>query len=213
MQALGYNVSGSNNTGVGVFALEQTTASYNTAVGVWAGRNVNTGTGNSFFGYFSGTSIQTGSYNSFFGHNIFNSGVGSLTGSNNTAVGANIFNMGSGSYNTVIGANVSVPTIDSNIIIADGRGNQRIRILSSGNTFLGYNSFTDAGYKLDVNGTLRAQSKVQVGSTLNMDENANGYNYLTSTRASALWLSSAGEIWLSPTSGGYTKVFDNFLVG
>jgi trimeric autotransporter adhesin len=182
--AIGYgtlstSTTANGNTAVGSRALEYVTAEYNTAVGLWAGGNLTTGTRNSFFGVYTGASISTGNHNTFFGNGIFTPGVGDAAGSNNTAIGSNITGMGNGSNNTVIGSNIFVGNISDNILIADGQGNQRIRIFSNGNTTLGFNSPTDDGYKFAVNGNIKSAGFVMTdgnqaaGKVLTSDANGN----------------------------------------
>jgi hypothetical protein len=75
-----------------------------------------TGTSNSALGDTSGYDITTGTANTIIG---YNTGRGITTGN----------------YNTILGANVTglSATIANNIIIADGQGNRRINVDSSGN--------------------------------------------------------------------------------
>jgi hypothetical protein len=82
-----------------------------------------TGTSNSALGDTSGYDITTGTANTIIG---YNTGRGITTGS----------------YNTILGANVTglSATIANNIIIADGQGNRRINVDSSGNVGIGTNS-------------------------------------------------------------------------
>jgi hypothetical protein len=63
-----------------------------------------------------------------------------------------------GSNNVVIGGNSgsSINTLSNFMLFADGAGNERFRIPSTGNVLI--NTTTDAGYKLDVNGTFRVQT-------------------------------------------------------
>ena len=134
--ALFTNVSGSYNTALGNSALQGNIGSRNTAVGGDALKS-NSGTVNTGVGYQSLLKNSTG---------YFNVGVGGYTlkdntvGYSNTVVG---YNSGqgiiTGDNNTIIGAGVTGLSSDlnNNIIIADGEGNQRIRVLSDGKVGIG----------------------------------------------------------------------------
>ncbi len=134
--ALFANVSGSYNTALGNSALQGNTGSRNTALGNDALRN-NSGTVNTAVGHQALTNNTLG---------YFNVGVGGYalndvtTGYNNTVLG---YNSGkgitTGDNNTIIGAEVTGLSADmnNNIIIADGEGHQRIRVLSDGKVGIG----------------------------------------------------------------------------
>lgn len=118
----------------------------------------------------NGTSAGTGSDNIGVGRNNFSS---QTNGSSNIAVGANTLatntsgsqnitvgynsaaGLITGNNNTIIGGNVNITdgSLSNNIILADGEGNQRIRVLSDGKT--GINK-TSPLSTLDVNGSLAA---------------------------------------------------------
>ena len=134
--ALYANVSGSYNTALGNSALQGNIGSRNTAVGNNALRE-NSGTVNTALGH-EALKINTTGY--------FNSAIGGYAlsdvteGNNNTAVGYNAGKgITTGDNNTIIGANITGLNADlsNNIIIADGSGNQRIRVLSDGKVGLG----------------------------------------------------------------------------
>ena len=134
--ALFANVSGSYNTALGNSALQGNTGSRNTALGNDALRS-NSGTVNTAVGHQALTNNTLG---------YFNVGVGGYalndvtTGYNNTVLG---YNSGkgitTGDNNTIIGAEVTglSPDMNNNIIIADGEGHQRIRVLSDGKVGIG----------------------------------------------------------------------------
>ncbi len=134
--ALFTNVSGSYNTALGNSALQGNIGSRNTAVGGDALKS-NSGTVNTALGYQALLKNATG---------YFNVGIGGYTlkdntnGYSNTVIG---YNSGqgivTGDNNTIIGAGVTGLSSDlnNNIIIADGEGNQRIRILSDGKVGIG----------------------------------------------------------------------------
>ena len=134
--ALFANVGGSYNTALGNSALQGNTGSRNTALGNDALRS-NSGTVNTAVGHQALTNNTLG---------YFNVGVGGYalndvtTGYNNTVLG---YNSGkgitTGDNNTIIGAEVTglSPDMNNNIIIADGEGHQRIRVLSDGKVGIG----------------------------------------------------------------------------
>ena len=164
------NTTGSSNTAVGNSALQSnTTGGVNTAVGQGALANNTTANFNTATGSSSLQSNTTGANNTATGNNsLVNNTIGSgntafgysslpnvTTGNNNTAIGYNTaLGITTGSNNTIVGASVSglAAGISNNIILADGSGNQRINVDSSGNVGIG--STTPAS-KLDVAGGAR----------------------------------------------------------
>ena len=122
-QALRYNVGGAgSNTALGASALKgvpTTTGYYNTAVGVNAGRLIESGYNNVFMGYDAGENITDGRDNVSIG--AF-SGGGITVGIQNTIVGAISGSGVQSSKNVVIGNNAAtnVLTGGNNIIIGYG---------------------------------------------------------------------------------------------
>jgi hypothetical protein len=141
--------TGSNNTAVGRHAAKfNTTGAGNTAIGTQAGSVNATGTGNTAVGYIAlqnntnsnNTAVGYRSLNANIGGNQ-NSGVGvdsllnNTSGIANTAVGyATGGGITTGNYNTILGANVTglAAGLSNNIILADGQGNQRLSLGSTG---------------------------------------------------------------------------------
>lgn len=126
------NSAGSSNTAIGYAALSRNTANGNTAAGRNAGWSISTGVNNTVVGYYVNQInriITTGAYNTIMG---YNTGIGITTGANNT----------------ILGSRVTIPATDSamsnNIILADGAGNQRIRVLDNGMTGIGTSAPTSA---------------------------------------------------------------------
>lgn len=137
-----------DNTFFGKNALiSRTSGNYNTGFGASVLSSVTTGAYNSVYGRNAGASITTGQYNTF---------IGQGTGSGITT----------GSYNTIIGSQISSlsSSTSNNIVIADGQGNQRIRIDATGNAGFGT---TTPSYKVDVSGTLRASGAVNLANYTN----------------------------------------------
>ncbi len=146
VEAMTSNTTGTWNTAVGRQAMvNNTVGSYNTAFGAESLRNVSIGGYNSGFGEQSGYDLTSGSYNTFVG---YQTGLG----------------ITSGSYNTIIGSQLSglSSTLSNNIIIADGQGNRRINVDSSGNVGIARN---DPAYTLDVSGSVRIMTSLGVGTT------------------------------------------------
>ena len=83
-----YNVTGINNTAVGVRALEDSLGDQNTAVGEFAGANVTTGSRNVFVGANNGSAITTGTDNVFIGTNIAPVNTSNFVGIFNGSVNA-----------------------------------------------------------------------------------------------------------------------------
>lgn len=157
--------TGSRNTLVGYFASRNKNGSDNTFIGHFSGATGATGDGNTAVGNFAGTQV-TGNLNNFFGHY---SGYDITTGTYNTFAGSGSAGNGitTGSYNTIIGSQITglATTLSNTIILADGQGNQRLYINSSGNVGIGTTSPT-AGYILDANGSVLIRGGAnQIGST------------------------------------------------
>ena len=114
-------------------ALENnTTASYNTAVGYQAGYTGTTAERNTNVGFQSGYYGTTGSYNTLLG---MNAGFYVTTGSKNTIVGQYTGNQGG----------LDIRTSSNNIVLSDGDGNPRIRTSSDGSIFFGPNFSSVSG--------------------------------------------------------------------
>lgn len=121
--SLNSNTTGSNNVGVGVSSLFVNTIGIgNMAIGTLALSGLISGNNNVGIGVNVATGLTTGSSNVFIGQST---GAGITTGNFNTILGANVSGLAAG--------------LTQNIIIADGLGNQRINVDSSGNTSLAGN--------------------------------------------------------------------------
>jgi hypothetical protein len=157
--ALNANTTGSSNVGIGYGALYQaSTASDNVGIGVSSQGGVTTGVKNIAIGSSALYANTQGSGNIAIGHSSlsdfnrtdpdgfntvvgYSSGLGITTGTNNTIIGARVWGLPT--------------TLTNNIIIADGSGNRRINVDSSGNVGLGT---TSPGSPLDVVGTIRTDT-------------------------------------------------------
>jgi hypothetical protein len=174
----GYSLStGSENVLIGNNIMAaSSTASQNTIVGAFAG-NVLTANGNSYLGWYAGVSATTSTYNVGIGWGALQS---ITTGGSNTAIGARAgrFFGASTSANTTgtqgifIGyetrasadGNTNETVIGYNVV---GNGSNSVTLgntsvtktILQGNVLIG--TTTDAGYKLDVNGTVRTSSFFQ----------------------------------------------------
>jgi hypothetical protein len=167
------SVSGTQNTAMGYFSGSNITGNNNTMYGAYTGQSA-TGSSNSFFGW------QAGSANTSGGNNVclgFQAGGNNLTGSTNVIIGNQ-------AGRTISGGSTAATVINNSIIIgsnayplADSQTNQivigyNVVGLGSNTTVLGNSSTTfaaiygnigigtttDAGFKLDVNGTARMNS-------------------------------------------------------
>jgi len=140
-QSLFYNISGEGNMAYGYRTIySNTNGNFNSAMGFEALRSNTSGSNNSAYGFQSLWNNTSASLNSAYGYRslfnnttgLFNTAIGSsalndlTTGNNNIAIG-NSSGLGitTGGGNTVLGANVSglSPTLENNIIIANGGGN------------------------------------------------------------------------------------------
>ncbi|MDA0201620.1 MAG: hypothetical protein O2806_07450 [Bacteroidetes bacterium] len=126
--------------------------SSNTAIGSLSLFNNDRGNNNTAIGGSSLYENKTGSSNIAIGINSLQS---LTTGIGNTVIGASSTNgqgITTGSYNTILG---KVSGLDSgllnNIILADGQGNQRIRVLANGNVGIGTQTPT---FTLTVSGSI-----------------------------------------------------------
>jgi hypothetical protein len=180
--SLGYrsmlsNTSGDSNTAIGYSALRlNTSGDRNTAIGELALRSNTAGDYNIGIGYQAGYDIDTASStgaNTVIG---YNTGRGITTGVNNTILGANVTGLSA--------------TLSNNIIIADGAGNQRINVNSSGNIGLGT---TTPSHKLTVIGNTYLNGSLTLTGALNDSLNASGTSgqILSSTGTSTQWTSTS----------------------
>jgi hypothetical protein len=194
-RALYSNTSGDGNVGLGYMALNQNTTGFrNCAVGYRALYLSSGGLRNNAFGY-SCLYNNTGSNNTGYGYYTM---FDLTSGTNNTAVGYNTGRgITTGDKNTIVGANVSglASDLSNNIILADGDGNQRIRVDDSGNMGVG---ITDPDTKLDINGAFTFRELSSDPS--DPDEGS-----------AVMWMSDGtgtgddGDVLMKITAGGVTK--------
>jgi hypothetical protein len=143
----------STNTAVGINSLSaNTSGSGNTSLGWGSALAVNTGSRNTYIGQSAAYQASSGSDNVAIGWsaaNTLTTGIGNIFIGSPGAVGSN--GISTGNYNTIIGTNVTglSSSLSNTIILADGQGNQRLRIASNGNTLIG--TTTDAGEKVYIN--------------------------------------------------------------
>jgi hypothetical protein len=152
--ALNKNVSSNGNIGIGDYALYNNTAQNNTAVGSQSAYSTTSGEQNVAIGQQALFSNQTGVANTAIGVNSLYDVTNAAFDGYNTAIGNNTGRgITTGTYNTIIGAQVTglSSTLTKNIIIADGQGNQRIRVISTGEVGIGT---TTPATKLQVDGVI-----------------------------------------------------------
>jgi hypothetical protein len=225
--AVGYyamiqNITGTQNTALGTTALQNNTSgNYNTAQGYASLRSNTEGDNNTALGYTALGGNSTGNDNTVIGHRALvsnttgskNTVVGSRalinlnitddTASNNTAIG---FEAGSGivtgTHNTILGANVGgLPSaLSNNIIIADGQGNQRIRVVANGDLGIGTTAPTD---DLHVDGDVRITGAIKDSS----NNAGSAGQVLSATAAGTAWVDAAGAL-PTGTQNGNTLYFD-----
>lgn len=159
------NSTGSAIAAFGSYALQRnTTGNDNSAFGFASLSGNKTANSNSAFGSYSAYNLVGGGNNTAVGYSALfssvsgtvNTAVGAYslrysTGHGNTAIGYQAGGgMTTGDNNTIIGAYTTVPSgTNNNIVIADGSGNQRINVDSSGHIGLGS---LNSSYQLTVNG-------------------------------------------------------------
>ena len=208
------NISGSDNTSVGVGALgSNTTASFNTAVGKEAGYSNSTGTYNVFLGYQAGKVNTTGGYNTVVG---YKAGITATTANFNTYLGTFAGELGSGGKNTFVGNNAGVylssgnrntilgrfdgnqggldiRTSSNNIVLSDGDGNPRIWANSAGRIVTGtLNTSQSSG-----DGVKLAEH----GACWVVNSGGDGFSYFNATAgAYRFYVLSSGQIAATYTS-------------
>ena len=154
-------VGGQQNTGVGWHALyTNKSGDFNVAMGTQAlaslGSDVSSATSNNTaIGAYAGSSLDTATSNTLIGRSAGNL----LTNaSGNTIIGGFTGNSGG----------LDIRTSTGNVVLADGSGNIKLYINSSGN--VGINSVAPTS-KLDVGGSISAADKVIVGSGATIEAN------------------------------------------
>ena len=173
--ALTDNITGNNNVALGLAALANSTkGNSNVSLGSYSMQYNDSGSANIAIGYVSLRNNISGIDNIAIGYNaLVNNTIGNsntvigrsagrtlVDGDNNTIMGYNTsLGLTRGSNNTIIGAFVTLGGADSsvnnNIILADGQGNQRVRVNNTGDVGLGINYPT---HRLDVNGETRIRT-------------------------------------------------------
>ena len=170
--ALTANTSGIRNTAVGASALAtNTTGQLNVAVGELA-LNLSNSSNNTAIGRQAGYNVSSGANNTFLG---FQSGMGITTGGNNTIIGS---------------ATGLSSSLANTIILADGSGNQRLYINSTGNVGIGT---TTPASKLEIGSSDLGDGLA--GPVITLGRNTNG----TNTGAGSINFQSkagtAGYVW------------------
>lgn len=176
----GYAVTtGDSNSFFGIQSgFATTVGTNNTAMGRVSLSSNTTGTRNIAIGSFTMVSNTTGSENTAVGSNSLSSNI---SGVGNTALGGSALAANTGSSNVAIGyfaGNSGVPNTTGANNIFIGYQATGVSATESNRTWIGNSSTTstwlagnvlvgttiDAGYKLDVNGTARVQTSLEIGS-------------------------------------------------
>jgi len=162
----------STNTALGNVALNaNTTGASNTAVGYFAMNNNRGGTNNTAVGLQSLLDNQNGNANTAIGRNA----LLNTSGSNNTAIG---FQAGSVGVPNTTGENNIFIGYQATGVSASQSNRTWIGNSSTTSTWLAgnvlINTTTDAGYKLDVNGTARVNSTATTGLTITQGASGDG---------------------------------------
>jgi hypothetical protein len=174
-QSLSSIIGNGYNTAVGYQALKNSTASTNTAVGYQAGLN-NSASDNVFIGHQAGLASTNTSSTIAIGAYAL---LSNTTGTALTAIGRGALENATGGGNVAIGfwAGRTHTTGTNNIFI--GNSSTGVSNTDSNRTWIGnssttstwlagnvlINTTTDAGFKLDVNGTARVATSLVVGGT------------------------------------------------
>ena len=125
-RTLGSNYTGSGNTAIGYSALPTATGDNNIAIGQITPRNLITGNSNIFIGNETAVNLFNGNYNVFLGNVRLNSGI---------------------TTDKMAGDN-----LEKTVIIADGRGNKKMIMSSSGNVGIALGNNILPNNRLDVSG-------------------------------------------------------------
>ena len=125
-RTLGNSFIGNGNTAIGYSALPTATGDNNIAIGQVTPRNLITGSSNIFIGNETAVNLFNGNYNVFLGNVKLNSGV---------------------TTDKMAGDN-----LEKTVIIADGRGNQKMIMSSNGNVGIALGNNILPNNRLDVSG-------------------------------------------------------------
>jgi cell division protein FtsB len=134
--------TGSSNVSIGHGTMESTTSGgYNVVIGEGASQSTQQGELNVIVGARALTASNKGSRNVVVGSHSFTSySISTPDDSFNTVIGTETGNtIETGRYNTLVGARINglASSTSNNIVISDGEGNQRIRVIANGNTGIG----------------------------------------------------------------------------
>ncbi|MFN3697492.1 MAG: beta strand repeat-containing protein, partial [Pseudobdellovibrio sp.] len=222
--SLNFNTTGSNNIAVGSLSLRSntvgqgsvavgTSSMYGVSASVTSNISANTAIGfRSLYG--SGTiANNTGVSNTALGARAL---YGMSSGSGNIGVGANAGSaITTGSFNVVIGSvsASAIATSSNNVLVADGQGNERFRINSSGNMGLGV---TSPSYRLDVSGDVNVTGNFRVngvilsggggGGTVSSVTSANSYLTITSGTTTPVLTLNVGTSANTVAAGDDTRI-------
>ena len=212
---------GSENTAIGTYALQKnTSANYNTAIGIGAGIENLIGGNNFYGGYFAGY-YQKESNNTAIGHLAYSGTSGqandgqsnvaigvnalkvSYTGNSNTAIG---YGAGStittGTKNTIIGAysgnqgGLDISTASNYIVLSDGDGNPRAYWNGANATFNGSLAVSE------ITGTTAAAATIASAATIAPTKSItfiSGTAAVVTITAIAPFTTGGGTITLIPT--------------
>jgi hypothetical protein len=209
----GQNITtGQANVIVGVAGTLLTTGNYNTIMGDLSGVNLVGGNTNTLIGYEAGQNLTTGSGNLTLGSrsgNFLADGVTRFTG---------------GTENTIVGNSIRLLTAnDTNSIIigssAFGLGSNTTVIGNSSTTFssifgnLGVATTTNAGFRLDVNGTARIQNQLTTTGSITASSLIARGTYLNQTLVASANNDVLVGLDIAPTftNGAFTGVTNTAL--
>jgi len=200
-----FNSTGTGNTGLGALALRlNSTGTGNTGVGYLSLEN-NTNSNNTALGYRSLRANTSGSQNTGVAVDAL---LDNTTGIGNTAVGYSTgLGITTGSYNTILGANVTglSATLANNIILADGQGNRRINVDSTGNVGIGTTTpltklhvAQDVSYSPSQSGQLYVSGATNTGKRLMLGyDTTSNYGFIEGVNFGVAY----SPIILNPTQG------------
>ena len=199
--------SASNNTGIGIQALDAlTSGDSNVGIGTQAATAITTGQTNTIVGHTAGLSITTGSANTAVGQFALPAAV---SGSSNTALGLFSGKVATGNWNVLLGKNAGKTiTSGSGNVMVGGEAQVSSATGDRQLTIQGHDGTTTTTWiSGDSSGNLTFAADVTVGDDLNLTTDSTVINFgadsdttLTHTDGAGLTLNSTNKLMFNDAS-------------